>query len=288
MPPDRDTGAETHPDPDPGADGPDAGAERPGPQPMVRRSVAARRESKGTRSTLIIGGIAILGIIASMVMGFVMNKRASVVPEDGYGPSRSAAVTVGPGGAIDLGPVDAPLHLTIYQDATCDVCGEFESQFGQQIAKAVDEGRLRVSYLMVDFYNLASVSQDYSTRAYAALLASAEADPQAPGSFARFFTAVFDPDTKPGEGDDEDLDDEQLARLARDAGVPDAACDRIAAGTGVAAAAGFAAAHIDSLETAWGEKAAGMDTPTVLVDGAMVSTNDPQWLTVLLGDDAAG
>lgn len=247
-----------------------------------RVSVASARKSSGDRTQLIIGAVAIVVIIAVIVVGLVLYSKNNATQNAGYGTSKLSVATVDDAGVITVVNGSPTLSLDIYEDALCPICGEFEHQYGEQIAQAIDDGQLQAKYRMVDFLNASSHSGDYSTRAYGALLAVAKNDGAKPGVFMSFHTALYDTKNQPKENGSTDLSNQQLADLAGDAGVSDATQKLIADGTEVEAAKTDAQTNMTSLTAVAATVGRGPGTPTVVKDGVPVATNDVNWLTNML------
>lgn len=245
-----------------------------------RQSVAAARQSSGSnnRTQLIIGGVAVVLIIAVVVIGLVINKQKNEVPADGYGASTLSTATVSDG-AIVISQGSPAKTIDVYEDAMCPICGEFEGQFGQQIAQNVDQGALAVRLRMLNFLDPQSASKDYSTRAAGALLAVATEAGSQPGLVLKFHSALFSPDNQPEEGASADLTNDQLADLAVSSGAPETVKASIAAGKYVDEAAANSTASMAGLRTTVGS----VQTPTVLQNNALVATNDIDWLTKIVG-----
>jgi protein-disulfide isomerase len=245
-----------------------------------RQSVAAaRRTNPGSnRTQLIIGGIAVVLIAAVVIIGLVLNKKNNSVPDDGYGYSKSSTATVSADGVITFANGSGAIIET-YEDALCPICGEFERQFGQQMAKAVDEGRLTVQLHMLTFLDPASASKDYSTRAYAAMLAVAHEAGSTPGLAMRFHSMLFEDGTQPEENGSTDLTNEQLGDLAVRAGAPASVKDSIVAGTYLDQAKAGNTTSQARLQAAIGK----VGTPSILSGGAAVNINSVSWLSDLLG-----
>jgi protein-disulfide isomerase len=251
--------------------------------PAGRQSVAAARKSTGggsNRTQLIIGGVAVLVIVAIIVFGLVLNKQQTAVQAEGYGASTQSVATETNGiVAVSKSGSVPPQTLDIYEDALCPICAEFERQYGQQINQAIDSGLLTVNYHMLTFLDKSSFSGDYSTRAAAALLCVAQQSGPLPGAYLAFHSALFSPDHQPEEGGSSDLTNEELAALATASGASAAAAECASSGQNVAAAQTSAAASTQTLSAATGGQVA---TPTVLHNGAPMSLS-VNWLGELLG-----
>lgn len=242
--------------------------------------MAAARQSSGSnnRTQLIIGGVAVVLIIAVVVIGLVVNKQKNKVQADGYGASTASTATVD-NGVVVVSQGSPAKAIDIYEDAMCPICAGFEEQFGQQIAQSTDQGKLTVRLHMLNFLNAQSASQDYSTRAAAALLAVATEAGDQPGLVLKYHSALFSPDNQPKEGSSTDRTNDELAALAVSVGAPEPVRASIAAGKYVTAAATNAQTSMDGLRAAVGS----VQTPTVLQNNAAVATNDVNWLTKILG-----
>lgn len=208
-------------------------------------------------------------------------SQSSPAPTTTAASEHLGAATVDGDGIITVAHGSPNLTLDVYEDSLCPICGAFEAQFGQQIAKAIDDGQLTVRYHMVDFLNPSSASKTYSTRAYAALIAVAQIDGDKPGVFSAFHTMLFDSANQPKELAVSDLSNAQLADLAARSGASAATQKEIQSGTGVPQAATDAVTNLASLRAA--AEAAGVQagTPTVLKDGAPVRLSNT-WLKDLL------
>ncbi|ADG98587.1 DSBA oxidoreductase [Segniliparus rotundus DSM 44985] len=178
-----------------------------------------------------------------------------------------------------VGKPDAPAVIDVYEDFMCPACAEFEGAYGEQIAKAVEDGKLRVQYHMLNFLNRNSASGDYSSRAAGAALAVFQ---KAPDKFLAFHTKMFSADTQPREGSESDLSNDQLAKIAESVGAGAAAAD-IRSGADVKAAAGSAQAAIKQLQSL----TKSVSTPTVLKDNKPLNwQRDDQWLQKIVGGPA--
>lgn len=245
-----------------------------------RQSVAAARKSTSGRNgtQLVIGGIALVVIIAVIVVGIVLNKRNTAVQGEGYGGSKASTAVV-QNGAIVISTGSPTVSIDLYEDALCPICGAFEAQYGQRIAQLADEGKLKINLNMLNFLDQSSASKNYSTRAYAAMLAVAHGQGSQPGLFLQYHSALYAEGTQPEENASSDLSNEQLAEVAAKVGANAQVQADITAGKYLTEATTFAKNSSDALAKATG----GVQTPTVLHDGGPVATNNPKWLDELVG-----
>lgn len=241
-----------------------------------RQSVAAarRNSSNSNRTQLIIGGVAVVVIVAIVVLGLVLNKKNNAVQGAGYGSSTASTAKVS-GGVISVGNKNPTKSIDVYEDFLCPICGEFESQYGQQIAQFADQGKLQVNIHMVNILDNGSASKDYSSRAAAALLAVATEAGNKPGLVLKFHSALYDPANQPKEGGTTDLTNAQLAALAEKAGATASVGASITSGKYLAQAKANATTFEGQMQKATGT----VGTPTVLNDGKPVSINDVNWLS---------
>lgn len=245
-----------------------------------RQSVAAaRRANSGSDRTqlrLIVAAVVVMAAI--VIIGIVVYEKKTKVQADNYGASTNSVSTVSNGVVNVTSGGTPPVTIDIYQDAMCPICQDFEHQFGQQIAQAVDQGKLGVHYHALTFLNSSSFSKDYSTRAAAAMLCVAE-DKSAPkGLFLKYLTHLYADNTKPAENGSSDLSNQQLADLAKGDGASAAATTCVSTGANVAPAE----AGDKSGEADLAKLPGGVGTPRVIKDGQLVDTDNINWLTNLL------
>ena len=238
-----------------------------------RGIVSAARPTQSRRGQLIAAAAVVL--VLAVVIGGVLYQRSQTAPvNDGYGSAQNARVSVGDG-VVRVGATNAPVTLDVYEDFLCPICGQFEGLYGQQVAQAQDQGKVAVSYHLLDFLNPSSASKDYSSRAAGAALCVAS---DGSGSaFPAFHTALFTTANQPKEKADVDLTNAQLASLAGTAGASAAAQQCITAGTRVSAAQAASQSAQTRLQSVTGQ----VGTPTILNGTTQVNINDRSWLTKL-------
>lgn len=254
-----------------------APAKKPAQTPggsVRRESVASVRKTGNNRTQLIIGVVAVALIAVVVIAGLVLNKANDTRRNDGYGTATKSVATVADG-VITVSVGTPAKMIDVYEDPLCPNCGDFEYQFGQEIAQGVDEGKVGVNYHFMNFLDSQSASGNYSTRAVAALQCVAQTSGSAPGVFAKFHDSLFARDQQPEEGGDSDHSDAELAARATAAGAT-AAAACITDGTNAALAATTATNSSATLQAA-----GGTGTPTVVYNGALI-LNDENWFANLV------
>ncbi|HET6626758.1 MAG TPA: thioredoxin domain-containing protein [Nocardioidaceae bacterium] len=224
-------------------------------QRAAERAAAIRREqeAKERRRRTLWVSLAVLAVIAVVV-------AIAVGVQSGRDTTGEAATP--PDGAVDtyalpMGPADAPVKVSVYEDFMCPFCGEFEAATRKSLEEYAGQGEVQVQYHPISILDDASNGTDYSTRAMNA--AGVVLDNAGPGVAKKFHDLLFE--NQPEEGSD-GLSDQQLIDLAVRAGADESAVSR----------------PIQDLEfEQWVENAtdaaskAGVNgTPTVMVDGKIV------------------
>jgi protein-disulfide isomerase len=232
------------------------------------------------RTQMIIGGIAVGLIAVIVVVGLVLNRQQNSSPVTDHPVSTNSTASVD-NGVVTVTGGNPAITIDMYEDGICPACRDFEGQYGQQMMKAVDEGKLAIRYHFLDFLNPNSASKDYSSRAAAAFacVAAVPADQAPKGLFLNFHTTMFSSAVQPAESSGKDLSNAEIAAVAAKAGAPASATSCITAGAGVAAAQATAKAGVAELDQAIG---AAWGTPAVLRDGKPVGINSTDWLTDIL------
>jgi len=132
------------------------------------------------------------------------------VSDDGYG--------------IVAGFDDAPTRIEIFTEPQCSHCADLQKDFGDQFAYYIGVGALKITYRPLTFLDS---SGDYSKHVSNALFLAAEGD--ATGTqFQRFVEELYGHQqrTKGGPGPTDD----EMADMAKTAGMADNVADRIAEG----------------------------------------------------------
>jgi protein-disulfide isomerase len=241
------------------------------------KPVKAAPQATSSRSTYILGGLAVVVIAVVVIAGVLWSSNRSKPRNEGYGGVSNSAVqvTTDADGGILVGLPDATTTIDLYEDPMCPYCAELEHTNGQEMAQKIDEGSLAVRYHTLDFLNRLSASGDYSSRAAGALMCVADSGDAI--AFSAFHTALFSSDNQPAENGSSDLSNADLANLARDAGANDEAVTCIADGAKVADATAAAQTGREALAATG---AAG--TPAVIHDGTVIDAlGNPNWVSEL-------
>ncbi|MFC7447427.1 thioredoxin domain-containing protein [Rhodococcus daqingensis] len=230
-----------------------------------------------SRSTYILGGLAVLVIAAVVIGGVIWQNNRSKPRNEGYGAVSNSAVQVAvvEDGIVRIGQPGATTTIDIFEDPMCPYCGELENKNGQEVAQKIDEGKVAVQYHILDFLNRLSASGDYSTRAVAASMCVAESGDAI--AYSKFHAALFSPENQPAENGSSDHSNAELAQIATDSGANDAAVACISDGAKVNEAAAAAQKGREALAASG---AAG--TPTVIVNGSIIDAlGNPNWVAEL-------
>ncbi|WP_431837532.1 DsbA family protein [Cellulomonas sp. Y8] len=203
----------------------------------------------------------------------VTDVPSTALPEGGIPVSAS-----GVGGEVD----DSTTRVDVYLDYMCPACGAFEEANGDNLISLASEGTATVVYHPIAILNRYSNGTGYSTRAASAAALVAD---EAPDQFAAFNEQLFA--GQPDEGTD-GLTNEEIASIARDAGVSGRVADKIADGSAldqygqwVTSATNDVTANPDLVNEANGS----FGTPTITIDGEIWTENwtDPNALLQAVG-----
>lgn len=229
--------------------------------------------------TYVLGGIAVLVVIVVVIGGVLLISKKEGTPADQVASKLNDATP-----AFVLGKADAKTTLDFFEDPMCPACGSMEKAYGEQINKAVEDGKVKVRYHLVSFLNRFSASKDYSDRAGGALLAIASSslpDDQKQKAWMGAHVAIFG--NQPEENGATDHSNADLARIvaegAKTKGVELPVDVTAGISEGKFATQGAAkAGDASNLMQAVG----ATGTPSVFHNGAKVEVQG-DWLTPLLG-----
>ncbi|MFC7753533.1 DsbA family protein [Tsukamurella soli] len=247
---------------------------------------------------IALAAVVVLGIVAGLgVWGVTSVRHRATSTEDVLSAvpltpvSATASPSAGSDGALTAnagfiaGSAGAKVTIDEFEDFLCPYCGEFEQQSGAAVVQAIEVGKLRVRFHLLDFLDEGSASKTYSMRAAGAVLAIARSTmpaDQKQKAWLAVHTALFQ--QQPQEDGATDWSNADLARIAGQAStaagvtLPASVTGAISSGADTAAASDLATSGL-SLLTSLG----GQGTPTVLHNGAQIDAlGNPTWLTTLL------
>jgi len=171
----------------------------------------AQAQSKPNWFVIGISAAVVVVLIALGAVVVWMNNQAT---DAGPAPTSSEAFDAETG-AISFG--DGKDVVDVFVDFQCPVCKSFEEQFGPQLEKAAEDGRITLAYHPIAILDRFSQGTDYSSRSAGAAVCVAESDSD---KYLDFAQALFDnqpQENTPG------LDSAQLAEFAKQVGAEDAA-----------------------------------------------------------------
>jgi protein-disulfide isomerase len=219
---------------------------------MRRAQLAADRRRRAlTISAIVVVVIAV--IVGIFVIVATHNSKTVAATSGGAGATKNYGFIVG--------RASSPVTLVAYEDFQCPHCEEFESQLGATVDKNITDGKLRVEYRPVSFLD------EYSTRALNAAVCVNRAGGTA--AFKKFHDTLYA--NQPPEGGS-GLPNSRLITYANqslgksNASVASCINDETFKDWTVSATDAFskATAHYPS----------GASTPTVLMNGQVVSAAD--------------
>ena len=216
------------------------------------KAAAAEARRKAKRKERLVY-VAVAVIVVAIVGGAYLAIRAANDTSATAAPPAGATADYG----IAIGEEGADHQVVIYEDFLCPACRSLESQVNDQLAAAIEQGKVRVEYRAMDFL---SRFGDYSKRSANAFAAVLEvAGPEAAKEFHDRLYAEQPPETGPFPEDDwlvdhavaAGADEDEVRPLIEDLGFEGWVAD----GTDAASQAGV------------------RQTPTVYVDGEEVTAD---------------
>jgi protein-disulfide isomerase len=172
------------------------------------RAAAQAAERRRERMIRIVGGLAVLAVVAGIIsIGVLQSNKNSA------GPSADAplpaGVTSDNGYAWQVNTADAP-SVQIYEDFQCPACGNLEQAYGALIEELAGQGEIELNYHQMTFLDK-NLNTDHSVRAAGAFGCAIDA-----GAGQAYHNTVFanQPATE-GDG----WTDDQLKQFGADAGI---------------------------------------------------------------------
>ncbi len=144
-------------------------------------------------------------------------KAPSVVEEDG-------AIVIGPGGVLGEAPPEGAIAVELVEDPLCPWCRIFDEVASAEVEYLIEQGEIAFRYHIVSILDDYSAGTHYSTRMANAWATAAEYDPDHFWAFVKLSFARQPEELVKG------LTNDEIADVARDAGVSEDAIDRFADG----------------------------------------------------------
>jgi hypothetical protein len=163
----------------------------------------------------------VLIAVALLTVGCT-REIAGLAQSDPRGPATSLS---GDGFGIIAGDPKAPIQVELFTEPQCSHCADLQREFGPELAHYMDMGQLAVTYRPLTFFD--ETEDGYSARVSNALFLTVVAETSAK-VFQKFVEHLWD--LQPAHGG-EGLTSDQIADVARRAGVTQRAVDAIRAGT---------------------------------------------------------
>lgn len=241
-----------------------------------KRNPNTKALSSSSNKGMIITVLALLVVAALVLAGVVWYaKKDSGTGSVTLGQAADPDIELTDKGVVAIGDPAAPT-IEVYEDFMCPGCGSFESTWGPKIAEAVNGGKLRTEYHMLNFLDRQSASGEYSTRALAAVQCVAQKEKVT--TLLAVKSAFFA--NQPAEGGGDRTADE-LATSAEQAGAGKDSVDcirNVETNGGMDTARETADNSIASMR----QVAEKLSTPTVVHDGKEVDFSKPKWLDEII------
>ncbi len=212
---------------------------------------------------------ALLTATALVVGGCTNQVVGTAVPD----PQQPPVALTGDGYGVVAGFDTAPVQLEIFTEPQCSHCADLQDDFGAKMAAYIGMGQLEVTYRPLTFLDSDS---DYSARVSNAMFIAA--DSSASGvEYQNFVRALWANQDPSGFGPSDD----ELAEMAREAGIPTAAANSIADGEVVVDTFEMDDSNFGAL---WTIDPLNVGTPTVydLTNDEIIDIYDNDWLDQLI------
>ena len=226
----------------------------------------ADRADRRRRSRIvgaIVAAVVVLVVGAVVVVQQARHDTVTAAAAQPSGVPRNPAPDGGIAGvfagAIALPARKTPVTVELWEDFQCPACRAFEAAQHATLERWAKQGVVRIVYKPVAFLDRASTTQ-YSTRA---MIAAAAVVDSAPSAFPAFHDLLYAHQPEEGSAG---LTDAQLVDYAVQAGAPrDAVASALASGR----YQGWTVQRTEDFSTRY------TSTPTVLVDGTVLPSDDP-------------
>ncbi|GGM41772.1 membrane protein [Longimycelium tulufanense] len=247
---------------------------------QATKALSAARGSSNDRRNVIIGVVVVVVLAVAVIGGVLYTNKQAAKNADSIPVSNAHAqyeTKFDPKGVVQAGNQSAKTTVDIYEDFLCPGCGGFEKLYGEQIEKALADGKIKVNYHTIAILDNQSRPAGYSTLAANAALCAASTD-----KFPDFHSTLFAQQPKEGA---KGYTNEQLVKLGQDLGISGGdfeSCVRDEKNKDLVKKHTDEVTNDKSLEReANGRR--GFFTPTVQVNGKLVDPSKEQdWLNKAL------
>ena len=226
----------------------------------------AERASRRRRSRLVTAVVAAVVALAVATVVVVQQARHDTVTAAAAQPSGIPRNLLADGGIAGVFAGAAappaggtPVTVELWEDLQCPACRVFEEAQHATLERWAKQGVVRLVYKPVAFLDRASTTQ-YSTQA---MIAAAAVVDSAPAAFPAFHDLLYA--HQPAEGS-AGLTDAQLVDYAAQAGAPR---DAVASALAGRRYQGWTVQRTEDFSTRF------TSTPTVVVDGTVLTPDDP-------------
>lgn len=122
---------------------------------LAAEQAAARNRD---RRILIAMVAAFVVIVVAVGIGFQAWRTSRSPSATPSAPASASPVTITNERPIPLGPPEAPVTITLYEDFHCPHCADFEEEFGPTITQAQESGKARAELYPMSFIDEGSVT----------------------------------------------------------------------------------------------------------------------------------
>ncbi|MDD6372931.1 MAG: thioredoxin domain-containing protein [Bifidobacteriaceae bacterium] len=246
-----------------------------------RRQEQAAHDRKVKSISVLISIIVVVALIIGLVFVIHHNNSQKANTAEMSAQERQAyealqAVSVKPSHATDTGgfvltknydfkPIDNAPTIEDYFDALCPGCGQVHRSIGPEMKQMVEAGQVNYEIHPNGFLDRLT-TDDYCTRAAAAIAYVAENDPS---HVIAFMEGLYDENFQPSESDYQTVSDDQIIKVAKDAGVDSDVADKCTDGTyteWIQALRNYTPLRSETQNVA-GDSKGSMTTPTIIING---------------------
>ncbi len=174
------------------------------------RAAAQASERRRERTIRIIGGVAVLAVVALILGIGVIQSRKDDTPAPSADSALPTGVTAANGYAFQVNTAEGKPSVEIFEDFQCPACANLEATYGPMIQEEAAAGNIQLSYRTMTFLDN-NLGTDHSLRAANAFGCSITA-----GVGEQYHNLIF-ANQPANEGDG--WTDEQLKQFGADAGL---------------------------------------------------------------------